>query len=212
MLRLSALCLLLILLTFGPALSTVAAQPDPPHPTPPVVSLEASAECDGDDLVLTIRAGEAPFQLAGLGPKLPATELELGTHVFEGPATWEALLLVEYQADDDALLLGRFDCGTGEDIARAPQAALAARALSYQAMIRISTTQAQPAYDGPAGNIVRAANGAPLLLPTDADGNGFDTFVVRGAIEVDGEVWLALWLGGEQAVYVPASGVTPLAN
>lgn len=82
--------------------------------------------------------------------------------------------------------------------------------ISSLGLVQMSTSNVQQALQSPAGEPVRI-NGAELFLPNDADGNGFDTFVVTGLAAVDGEVWVALFLGGPNSVWVPLDGVTPLA-
>ncbi|MBZ0315969.1 MAG: hypothetical protein K8L91_06090 [Anaerolineae bacterium] len=76
--------------------------------------------------------------------------------------------------------------------------------------VKLDTGQHQPAYVNPGGGeIIRGSNGADVWLPADADGSGYDTYVVTDAVEMDGEVWIAVWLGGENYGWLPLSGVTP---
>ncbi len=79
-------------------------------------------------------------------------------------------------------------------------------------LIKLDTGQAQPAYDAPAGGVMRGSNGAEVWLPADADHSGYDTYVVTDAVEVDGEIWVAVWVGGEAYGWLPLAGVTPLTQ
>lgn len=47
-----------------------------------------------------------------------------------------------------------------------------------------------------------------IVLPADYDGNGYDTYTVTGTATVAGETWYAIWVGGEDYLWVPASQVT----
>ncbi len=77
--------------------------------------------------------------------------------------------------------------------------------------IKLDTGQTQPAYVNPGGGeIINGSNGAPVWLPADADGSGYDTYVVTDTAEVDGELWVAVWLGGENYGWLPFDAVTPV--
>lgn len=81
----------------------------------------------------------------------------------------------------------------------------------HQGLVKISVNQSQSVYDAPAGSVIRNADGSELWLPNDADNNGSDTYIVTESIEVDGAVWLGIFLGNDQWGYVPLSGVTPIS-
>ena len=49
-----------------------------------------------------------------------------------------------------------------------------------------------------------------FLLPADADGNGFDTYVVTEIDTIDGEYWLGLFIGSKDWLWVPYNSVIPL--
>ncbi len=76
-------------------------------------------------------------------------------------------------------------------------------------MISISTAQAQPVYESADGGVVRNADGKELWLPSDYDGNGFDTYLVLSSVDMDGTTWLEIFIGnGSANVWVPLDGVT----
>lgn len=74
--------------------------------------------------------------------------------------------------------------------------------------IMISAAAPVVAYDGPGGNPVAIGPDQALVLPNDADGNGFDTHVITDTQVVDGETWYAIFIGSPDWVWVPASQVT----
>ena len=78
-------------------------------------------------------------------------------------------------------------------------------------LVKIDLGQTQPAYDTPAGSIIRDSLGHEIYLPHDADHNGFDTYVVGDIVEVDGVYWLGLFLGNNNLGYVMLNGVTTLS-
>lgn len=49
-----------------------------------------------------------------------------------------------------------------------------------------------------------------LTLPKDADKNGFDSFVVQECKTVDGELWIGLYIGSRNSVWMPFSQVAGL--
>lgn len=54
-------------------------------------------------------------------------------------------------------------------------------------------------------NVYSAAGGtaSPVMLPRDADGNGFDTFVVWKCQFVGQDLWVGLWVGSADPAWVP---------
>lgn len=60
----------------------------------------------------------------------------------------------------------------------------------------------QPSFSagGPTADL---APGVPLILPADADGNGFDDYAVTDIQVVDGVAWYALFTGSFDRVWVP---------
>ena len=73
--------------------------------------------------------------------------------------------------------------------------------------IMITTANGQPAYDSPAGSVIRHNGGAELWLPHDYDGNGFDTYIITETVVIDGRTWYGIFLGNESWAYVPADTV-----
>ena len=74
----------------------------------------------------------------------------------------------------------------------------------------ISVNDPQPVYDSPNGENVKI-NGMGLWLPADADGNGFDTYVVTESRVVDGVQWLAFFLGSAEYGWIQAVNVVPIS-
>ena len=73
----------------------------------------------------------------------------------------------------------------------------------------ISTSSPVTPYAAAGGDPVYLAGGAPLMLPNDADGNGFDTFVITNIVEVDGVSWYGFFMGDyDQYLWIMADDVT----
>ncbi len=68
----------------------------------------------------------------------------------------------------------------------------------------------QPAYASPGGDTARDNAGNDIVVPADADGNGFDTYVVTGVKVVDGRTWVSIFLGSGNWGWVPLDRVTPI--
>ena len=68
--------------------------------------------------------------------------------------------------------------------------------------IQINASSPVTPYDSPAGSPVKLANGSWFNLPHDADGNGFDTYIVTDTAVVDGVTWYSIFLGNENFVWV----------
>lgn len=83
-----------------------------------------------------------------------------------------------------------------------PVAAVTALNVPHITDILIHSWKQVVAYDGPAGSPATLANGAPVILPADADGSGYDTYVVTDSAVVDGRTWVAIFLGNENFVWV----------
>lgn len=81
-------------------------------------------------------------------------------------------------------------------------------ASDHLGLVQISVNNVQPVYESPNGGLVRDAAGNELRLPNDADSSGADTYVVNGFAISDGEIWLSIFLGGGNPVWVPLSEVT----
>ena len=85
-------------------------------------------------------------------------------------------------------------------------------AVNNIALVSINTTQVQMVYQEAGGDPIRNDLGGEVFLPHDADGNGYDTYVVDSTQTLDGRVWLAIWLGSNNLGWVPLDGVTVIAG
>ena len=72
-------------------------------------------------------------------------------------------------------------------------------------LVQINAWQATHAYGMPGMDQI-------LVLPADADGNGFDTYVVADVALYEGEYWLGLFIGGGDWVWVRYDAVQPLTE
>ncbi|PJF29491.1 MAG: hypothetical protein CUN52_08130 [Phototrophicales bacterium] len=72
-------------------------------------TLSATAVCVGNDLQVTISAGDANFDITGTGAGLPVTNVGFGTHTLTGPSTW-IVSVIELGGDIETLNLGTFSC------------------------------------------------------------------------------------------------------
>lgn len=70
-------------------------------------------------------------------------------------------------------------------------------------LVMIQTWQAQPVFQSPHEGVVRMQDTAEMWFPIDADGNGFDTYVVTDIRTYNDEAWLALWMGSSRWVWIP---------
>lgn len=63
--------------------------------------------------------------------------------------------------------------------------------------VTLFTSNIVPVYESANGGVLRdETTTAEVFLPRDADGNGFDTYLITNySIGSDGSVWLGLWLG-----------------
>lgn len=69
-------------------------------------------------------------------------------------------------------------------------------------LIMIETWQAQPTFQSPHEGVIRMRNGNEMWFPHDADGNGYDTYVVTDIYTYNGDIWLALWMGSNRRAWV----------
>ena len=72
-------------------------------------------------------------------------------------------------------------------------------------LVQINANNPIAPLDGPNGSPVQIGSGTALSLPADADGNGFDTYVVTGCVEQSDTIWASLWLGSDNPAYVDLS-------
>lgn len=63
-----------------------------------------------------------------------------------------------------------------------------------------------PALGTPGGQVVELG-GNPLLLPADADGNGFDTYIITDTQTINGVIYYGLFVGAPDSVWVRADQV-----
>lgn len=163
------------------------------------LDLAATAACVGDDMQIVISAGDFPFFIEGTGTGLPVYNQGIGVYTFTGPGTWTNVSVNEHLADQEIINFGDVTCPAP------PPLNPPGIPVPNKGLIQIGTWQAQPAYMSPGGEIIPG-----IVLPNDADGNGFDTYVVTGASTVDGRKWYSVFLGSANWGWVPADMVTPL--
>ncbi len=73
-------------------------------------------------------------------------------------------------------------------------------------IVQIDATMAQPAYAEPNGDLAKMG-ADEIWLPHDADHNGYDTYTVTGMETIDGRVWVSIFLGDQNFVWVPLDQV-----
>ncbi len=152
--------------------------------------------CAGDNLLLNLVGGDGPFNITGIGPGLPLNGVGLGTITLLGPAVWSNITVTETTGNLQSFTLTSVGCKNyGIPV---PNLGL----------VMITGEQFQPAYSKPNGAVARGSDGAEIWLPADADGNWYDTYVVAEVIEVDGEIWLGLFVGNVNWAYVRLADVT----
>ena len=76
-----------------------------------------------------------------------------------------------------------------------------------EGMVTIHGGNSQPVYYAPGSDAIKDGNGNPLILPNDADKNGYDTYVVTEVRLIDEELWVALFLGNSTWGWAPLSRV-----
>jgi hypothetical protein len=165
-----------------------------------VDTLVATGTCNADNLQVSITTGDAPFDITGTGPGLPLSGVAAGTQTLTGPGSWTGVTVTETAGDAQSAVLGDFTC---------PSAVAAPPGIPVPnlGLVLIGFSQAQAAYQEPGGDPI-----AGVVLPEDADGNGFDTYVVTDVVVYNGEIWLGLFLGSANWGYVPLSKVLPLTD
>ncbi len=78
-------------------------------------NLVATAACNGDNLDVTITAGDGPFDITGTGAAMPANGVPAGVTTFTGPGSWLGVTVTETTGDTETLLLGDFNCNSTAD-------------------------------------------------------------------------------------------------
>lgn len=76
------------------------------------IALDASAVCVGNDLQVTISAGDDPFNITGTGPGLPRNGVAVSVQTFTGPGLWQNVTVTETTGDAESDNLGTFNCGS----------------------------------------------------------------------------------------------------
>lgn len=112
---------------------------------------------------------------------------------------------------------------TWEAMPNATHANYRAYFIAFQLEADVEPEPEIPAVNFPNKGEILISAGAPVLtyaaagnyptgivLPADYDGNGFDTYTITSSATVAGETWYAVWVGGEDYLWVPASQVTVL--
>ncbi len=82
------------------------------------IALDASATCNGDNLEVTISAGDSPFDvLASSAPpgNSPLNDVPVGVYTGPGPGTWTNLRVIEQSGDNQIVVLGDFTCAAETD-------------------------------------------------------------------------------------------------
>ncbi|MBI5931563.1 MAG: pre-peptidase C-terminal domain-containing protein [Chloroflexi bacterium] len=80
-------------------------------------------------------------------------------------------------------------------------------------LVLIGWGQSQPAFVAAASSqVMTGSDGAEIRLPADADGSGYDTYIVTGAVNMNGVTWISIWLGGSAYGWVPLKNVTPVTT
>jgi predicted outer membrane repeat protein len=82
------------------------------------IPLVAAAACNGNDLDVTITAGDHNFDITGAGSGLPLNGVGTGTHTLTGPDTWTGVRVTELTGDTESANLGDFTCGPEIDVQR----------------------------------------------------------------------------------------------
>jgi len=78
-------------------------------------TLVATAACNGDNLDVTITAGDGPFDIGGSGAGLPANGVAVGVTTLTGPGSWTGVAVTETTGDTETLNLGTFNCNSAAD-------------------------------------------------------------------------------------------------
>ena len=82
-----------------------------------------------------------------------------------------------------------------------------ALAVPNEGMVTIHGGNSQPVYFDPGGDTIKDGNGNNVILPNDADKNGFDTYVVTETQLVGEDLWVGIFLGNASWGWVPLERV-----
>ncbi len=171
----------------------------PPSPEP----LSVRCGCNGNNAWFRVDGGDTEFILDGSGPGLPVLLLSDTLHSLVGPGTWSDLVIKEASGNYEQLALPQMICPSSpETVIGLPDDVLTR-------IMALSAEQPQWVYDRPGGDPLRNADNHLILLPHDADGSGYDTFMVLESQRYEGEVWVGVFLGGPQLGWLPLVSLTP---
>jgi hypothetical protein len=161
------------------------------------VNLVASAVCNGNNLRVTITAGDGPFNLTGAGNGLPANNVGIGTTTLSGPGAWTGVTVIETTGNTQSVALGNFNCAAATN-------PLAATAACSSNNLQVNITSGDAPF-----NITGSGNGFPNngvgIGTTFYGGPGSWTVSVR---ETTGNLQI-LNLGGFTC---PTGATTPTAT
>ncbi len=139
----------------------------------------------------------------------------VAVYTVAGPGTWTGLQF-EYLTGSGWLPSGFYTISPNTVTCLAspppPLAPSPGLAVPNEGMIQIGASQQQAAYDAPGGEVAEDSAGNPIGLPADAEGSGFDTYVVTDIQVAGGNVWLGIFMGSSTWGWVPYDGVTPMTN
>lgn len=194
-----------------------------PYPTPQPNPVSSASICH--DSTLYVMLMNIPYQpaatvaLVGRGPGLESGPINAPilassqSVVFSlvGPGTWANLEIHPPASLAPPIALGTISCPVvpppdepiDTPIEEPSAVVLPVFTIQYGVprVIELPAIEPQWVYDAPNGNLI-LLDGVPLRLPHDADGNGFDSFVVLDVVDVEGELWVAVDLGGEHPGYI----------
>jgi hypothetical protein len=175
------------------------------------VPLAVNAACVGNNLRITIVGGDANFDITGTGAMLPQSGVAAGTYTLTGPASWTGVTVTELTGDLQTNVIGAMTCPSvvPPTVVTTPAPRIGI-VVPNNGLAMITLAQRQTFYFAPNSDVVRDSYGNPMMLPVDADGNGFDTYTVTEIRIVNDQIWLALFLGSPAWAWVPIDNTTPL--
>ena len=153
--------------------------------------LVAYGICSGDDLEININGGDLPMDIY-VGGAYVGTADALGKWYVTGPGAFNDVTLEETTGDLEVVNIGSFNCPSF--------------GVPNLGLVQIANWQGIQPYGMP------GMDQLSFVLPNDADGNGFDTYIVADVELYGDEYWLGLFIGGPDWVWVPYSAVTPLTE
>ena len=94
------------------------------------------------------------------------------------------------------------DCTTNEIVYLYNGPPATAQNIPHLSDIRIDASSPTLAYVEPQGDLAKLLDGTVIELPHDFDNNGFDTYIVTDKRTVDDQVWVQIFLGNMDFVWV----------